>query len=483
MKRGQPNGLRFVSIAVGCLAALVWSGVASAQPRIIPEPDAPRAPGRPYVATGIPDRIVLSPGADPAREMGVAYRTDAREPVAAAEIAMETAGPSIDANVNSVTGVSRPINTENGGAIYHQIRFKDLTPDTAYAYRVRGAEGWSEWFSFRTASAAKDPFRFVYFGDMQNGILDRGARVARRAIAHAQSPSLVVHAGDLVASRDDMSHDDEWGEWTAAAGFNLASIPQLPAAGNHEYLDALNEDDSETRVLAHHWPLQFALPGNGADQAKESTYFVDYQGVRFIVLDGTSAIDLGTLETQTAWLERALSEARDRWTIVVMHQPIFTCARPLDTEPLNARWRPVLEAGGADLVLQGHDHCYARWADPPAADAPAKRRAATRTLEGPVYVVSVAGTKMYGLNDRVRTQSDRWAEDTQLYQIVDVDGDRISFNAYLPTGALYDSFELTRRRDGRNRLTDRAAGLGAARTCKPDGTGPDGMPCTAEPKD
>src|SRR5690606_39052652 len=114
-----------------------------------------------------------------------------------------------------------------------------------------------------TASAEAQPFRFLYFGDMQNNILSIASRVIRQAFHATAAPALVVHAGDLVAQRDNLAHDDEWGEWTQAGGYNYSIVPQLPATGNHEYADTLLPDGSEGRVLGPHWPRQFALPANG----------------------------------------------------------------------------------------------------------------------------------------------------------------------------------------------------------------------------
>jgi hypothetical protein len=465
------------AVALAMLAGATASSQAQ-QPTIVAEPDAPRAPGADYSARGLPDRIVLTPGADPARAISVSFRTDVRQASAVAELAQGVAGPSPEALARTIAGVSAPISTANGEAIYHQVRFENLTPDTPYVYRVRGAEGWSEWFAFRTAAADARAFRFIYVGDMQNSILDRGSRVIRQALLNAPRAALVLHAGDLVAQRDDMVHDDEWGEWNAAGGFAYAMTLQAPAPGNHEYLDALTASGEETRVLGPHWPLQFALPDNGAPGVERTSYYFDYQGVRFVIADVTAALDLGALDSQTAWLDRTLAEAGDRWTIVLMHQPMLTCHREENTEPVSSRWRPIFEARGVDLVVQGHDHCYGRWSDPPdPPGAQPLRRPSPRTLNGPVYVVSVAGSKMYTLNARVRLQADRWGEDTQLYQVVDIDGDRLRFAAYTAVGELYDGFDLVRRRDGRNRLIERPS-PSQPRVCEA-GLGPDRAPCSA----
>jgi hypothetical protein len=133
------------------------------------------------------------------------------------------------------------------------------------------------------------------------------------------------------------------------------------------------------------------------------------------------------------------------------------------------------------MVLQGHDHCYGRVSDPAGAEASRANSDAGRP-QGPVYVVSVTGSKMYGLNDRADTQPVRAAENTELYQLIDVEADRLVFRAFTATGRLYDAFTLTKGEDGLNRLIETEETLLAARRCDGE-AGPDDRPCTAEIKD
>ena len=455
-------------------AALVAAAPVSAQTNA----PVPRTAGTPYAPRSIPDRIVLTAGADPAHEMAVAFRTDRGQATAEAQIAPAVDGPTLERMARVVTGTTRPNDSANGAANYHQVRFTGLEPDRAYTYRVKGAAGWSEWLQFRTAAAELKPFRFLYLGDTQNGILTYASRVIRQGFQAGQI-ALTVHAGDLAAQRDDLDHDDEWGEWNQAGGYNYAQTPQLPATGNHEYVDTTRPDGTESRKLGPYWPLQFALPANGVEPVKATTYYVDYQGVRFIILDGTAALDLGALDVQTKWLDATLAASKAKWNVVLFHQPIYTCARPNDTAELKAAWKPVFEARKVDLVLQGHDHCYSRLTAEAGREAGRAARASGAT-QGPVYLVSVTGSKMYALNDRASTQPDRVAEATQLFQIVDVEADRLKFRTYTASGRAYDGFDLVRGGDGRNRLTE-IDGLIPVRTCK--GTeGPDGGPCVARGK-
>lgn len=470
---------------VAMLACTLIAEAASAQVVAPPDPDPlpppAHAPSGRWAAKGWADRIVLSPAADAARGAAVAWRTDTRQTIAQAQIAQEIDGPLLGFTARDVSGTTAPIKNENGQALYHQVRFEGLEPGTRYVYRVRAADGWSEWLPFRTASAAFAPFRFIYLGDTQNDILEIGSRVIRSSLKEAGPAALIVHAGDLVAQRETKVHDDEWGEWTEAGGRAFAMTPQLPATGNHEYVDQILEDGSESRRLGPHWTLQFALPGNGAPGVEKTSYYIDYQGVRFIVLDGTAAIDLGASGSQTRWLDETLATSSARWNVALFHQPIYTCARPEDTEELKAAWQPIFDARRIDLVLQGHDHCYGRVSNPAGAEASRADSAAGRP-QGPVYVVSVTGSKMYGLNDRADTQPVRAAENTELYQLIDVEAERLNFRAFTATGKLYDAFTLVKGEDGLNRLIETEDTVLAARRC--DGAaGPDDRPCTAEIKD
>lgn len=463
----------FTPIALGALA-LCLMAPASAQDTV------PRSAGTPYAARNLPDRIMLTPSADPAHGMAVSWRTDVAQVTSEAQIAVAVDGPTLEENARVVTGASgAPKGSVNGPALYHQVRFDTLTPDTVYAYRLKGSAGWTEWLQFRTASLEAKPFRFLYLGDIQNGILTYASRVIRQAFHANGGIELVLHAGDLAAQRDDLDHDDEWGEFNEAGGYNWGIVPQVPATGNHEYLDVAGPDGAESRRLGPYWPLQFALPSNGAPGVKATTYFLDYQGVRFIVLDGTSAIDLGTQRQQTRWLDATLASSKAKWNVVLFHQPVFTCARPQDTSEIKSAWKPVFDSRKVDLVLQGHDHCYSRLTSEAGREASAAMRADGK-VQGPVYLVSVTGSKMYGLNDRARTQPDKTAEATELYQVVDVAGDRLKFRTFTASGKLYDGFDLERREDG-NHLVEVDEPMLAVRTCTGE-VGPDGGQCVARAK-
>jgi 3',5'-cyclic AMP phosphodiesterase CpdA len=295
-----------------------------------------------------------------------------------------------------------------------------LEPDTLYAYRVGDGVRWSEWNQFRTASAKPAPFSFIYLGDEQNNLLSSCARVLRQAFRQAPDARFIVHAGDLTNSANV---DDEWREWHEVGGWLNAMVPSVPTPGNHQY-GRFGEDPSAPSELTRHWKPQFALPLNGPAGLEESTYWFDYQGVRVISLNSCER-----QQEQVPWLTRVLEDNPNRWTVITFHHPIYSGAKGRDNKELRDAWKPIFERFKVDLVLQGHDHVYARSKPEPGSKSPV-----------PVYVVSVCGQKMYDLKPGISTV--RAGEDTQLYQVITVDGARLELAAYTASGELYDRFEL-----------------------------------------
>ena len=106
--------------------------------------------------------------------------------------------------------------------------------------------------------------------------------------------------------------------------------------------------------------------------------------------------------------------------------------------------KPIYDKYRVDLVLTGHDHSYGR-SNVVAGE--------NRRDGGTVYVVSVSGPKMYQVTPAEWMQ--RKAEDTQLYQIIRFEGDRLMYESRTARGTLYDAFELRKRRNAANTLINR----------------------------
>ena len=203
-------------------------------------------------------------------------------------------------------------------------------------------------------------------------------------------------------------------------------------------------------TITGHWRAQFNLPQNGPAGLEETAYYIDYQGARIISLNSNEGQD-----KQAEWLHEILGRNPNRWTIITFHHPIYSSAKERDNVKIRKLWQPIFDKYHVDLVLQGHDHTYART----GLETTALEDSNGSTLvpeSGTVYVNSVAGPKQYSL-DRKPSQK-RTAEGTQLYQVISIDGDSLRLEARTALGDLYDAFALKKRPGQPNQLIEQGPG-------------------------
>ncbi|WP_230280658.1 metallophosphoesterase family protein [Croceicoccus sp. Ery15] len=386
-------------------------------------------------ATVAPERIILNLTEDTAHEMAISWRS-APGLVGKVEFAVATAGPDFAKSpmvVAAVTDDATYAVQENPAfsAAYHSAVLRDLQPETVYAYRVGDGTNWSEWFQFRTGSETLKPFSFIYLGDMQNNVLSEASRTLRMAFRMGGEAAFVIHAGDLINRHNS---DREWGEWFAAGGFHYAQTPQMPTPGNHEY--GKDEVAAAGSSVTGQWRRQFTLPENGPaglEDGAETYWHTDYQGLRLISIDSPQLDRNDEARAETlAWLEGLLVDNPNRWTVIFLHFPLFSSEPDRDNPKIRAALKPLIDKYGVDLVLQGHDHGYARGsidANGPADDG-----------EGATYVVSVAGPKMYEVGKL--DWAHRSASRTQSFQLIDVNGDELVYRSFTANGDTLDAVTL-----------------------------------------
>jgi len=394
-----------------------------------------RVQAQDFAPKNYPDRVILTWTEHPAVSQTVTWRTDTTILAAKAQIKAEDASPAMEEAITSYDADSRLLAGGNAytTANYHHVTFKNLKPGTVYAYRVGAGEYWSEWFQFTTAAQTDKPFSFIYLGDAQNDIRSKWSRVIRKAFSHQPDARFIIHTGDLINRSND---DKEWGEWHYGGGFINGMIPSIPSPGNHEYV----RNTKRELVLDPHWAAQYTLPANGPKGLETSVYYVDYQNVRVISLDSQLIIlDEASAKLQFQWLEKVLKENTNLWTVITFHHPIFSTAKSRDNKEFRERFKPLFDRYHVDLVLQGHDHTYSRGQNLP-------RGLSGREAGGPVYLVSVAGPKMY------KVDGSKWMnvslENTQLFQLVHINGEELKFEAYKTSGELFDAFSL--KKENRN---------------------------------
>ena len=411
--------VRWMGLGASALVLLMGYQVTGQKDRRVPDAVI-------YRATPVPDRIILTWAGDPATSAAVTWRTDATVPAGVAQIAVAEDGPGFVKKAKVVNA-----SMEKGTEHYHSARFTGLTPATQYVYRVGDGANWSDWNQFLTASAEPAPLEFIYVGDAQNDIYSLWSRLIRNGYSEAPKSRFILHAGDLV-NRGIV--DSEWGEWHAAAGWINRSVFTVPTPGNHEY--PTGED--KTKKLTGHWRKQFTLPENGIKGLEESNYWFDIQGVRIVSMNSNER-----QKEQVEWLDKLLADNPNKWTILTFHHPILSTAKGRDNKELREMWQPIFDKYRVDMVLTGHDHTYGR----------SNVTTGTSAVQGgTVYVVSVSGPKMYSLEKEPWMQ--RAAEDTQLYQIIRIDGKQLRYEARTARGVIYDAFTLNKVNGKPNKISN-----------------------------
>nr|WP_293296133.1 metallophosphoesterase family protein [Allomuricauda sp.] len=407
----------------------------------------------------VPDRVIANLPENAATTLAVNWRTNQQIDTAYLEVAVATDGPEfklgdvqrINASTQKFENKHERHNEPLVKANFHSASITDLQPNTTYVYRVGtdmfGTDGdklWSEWFQYTTASDKEgEEFSFIYFGDAQNDVKSMWSRVIRNSYKKFPSVDFMLHAGDLINSQDS---NLEWGEWFHAGSFIHATVPSMMTPGNHEY---------RGEELTTLWKPQFNLPKNGPkglESVSETTYVLDYQDLKIVSIDAV-LFDRNeeSREPQVQWLDSVLASNTKKWTALTMHFPLYTPAqRREDNAALIENLKPLIDKYKVDLVLQGHDHTYAR-----GQISNESSGVTTMSDAGTIYAVSVSGPKMYESTNK--DWIERRGEFTQLFQIITIKGDKLSYEAYTPIGTLYDAFDLIKKGEKKqliNRIPD-----------------------------
>ena len=383
----------------------------------------------------IPSRVALNWSDDPTVSVSVTWRTSTEIEAAYAEIAVADASANFTTWRTQVTAKTEKWSQNTYSAHFHSVTFSDLKPDTLYAYRVGSEKIWSAWYQFRTAKTNSNSFSFIYFGDAQNNLLSLWSRVIRASILDVPKANFLLHAGDLV---NRANNDSDWEEWFQAGSWIHAQLPIIATPGNHEY----RTDSTGKRNLSTLWRPHFTLPQNGPEGLEETVYFVDYQGARIISLNSNQ-----DLIKQANWLDNVLTKNPNNWSFLTFHHPVYSASKGRDNKDLRELWKPIIDKHQVDLVLTGHDHSYGR------GNNIGNGVNVRDEKNGTVYVVSVSGPKQYQLRE------DRWmtraAENTQLYQVINVNGDVLNYRAMTATGEIYDEFDLIKQKGLPNKLVEK----------------------------
>ncbi len=173
----------------------------------------------------------------------------------------------------------------------------------------------------------------------------------------------------------------------------------LPALGNHDYLT----EDAEG---------YFEYFGDRAGDPTKGYYSVDVGDWHLVILNSNCSEvgGCGTDSPQVEWLRQDLEASEARCTAAVWHHPRFSSGHHGSDEDYIAFWQALYDAG-AEIVMNGHDHNYERFAPQSPLGAPDPDHGITQ------FVVGTGGK---GLRDMEAMEANTVVHDTENWGVLEL---------------------------------------------------------------
>ena len=183
------------------------------------------------------------------------------------------------------------------------------------------------------------------------------------------SPQIFVGAGDIAACDSNSQATARLLDGIGGTVFTL---------GDNAYFSGSARDyrDCYDPTWGRHRDRTRPVPGNHDYETAGASAYFDYfganagpSGVGYYSFDiGSwhavalnSNLPAGAGSTQAAWLASDLASHPARCTIAYFHHPLFTSGPDGPTPAMREVWR-ILYSAGAEIVMNGHEHYYERFA-------------------------------------------------------------------------------------------------------------------------
>ncbi len=239
-----------------------------------------------------------------------------------------------------------------------RVSLSNLQPDTEYIYRINKGDGtYSETYKFKTAKNDGSKTSFLAMSDIHYwAILDEetgeykshGSEISEviinKAIERNPNIGFIATAGDII---DRGGSVPSWEQFFKCST-SLKYLPRVSVAGNHEYYYSGTGQTDYKYQKAH-----VATPYNGPSSHIGVSGYTVYNDVLFIVFDNEKSVDR---DVQLAWLENVLETVEAKYTIIMMHHPIYYPAEGPNATDRDEELMGILEKYCVDLAISGHYH-------------------------------------------------------------------------------------------------------------------------------
>lgn len=248
------------------------------------------------------------------------------------------------------------------GYYVNHVDLSGLTPSTKYTYTISAGGKTSKEYTYETPAFGSDSFSFAAVGDPQlyakslDANIEGWTKTVNEVLSDGTDYSFLFSLGDQI------------NEYYAADGSNLDKVEaEYSGFFNNESLSSIalatlvgNHDNGNNSTL---YTEHFQMPGvtaYGQNKEGDGDYSFTYGGVQFMVLNTSNL----SIADHKAFLEETLKKNPDaNWNVVCFHKSVYSVATHVtedDIVALRNGLSPIFKELGIDVVLQGHDHVYAR---------------------------------------------------------------------------------------------------------------------------
>lgn len=161
-----------------------------------------------------------------------------------------------------------------------------------------------------------------------------------------------------------------------------------PTPGNHDY-------DTDNSARGYYSYFGFRANPLGT----QGYYSYDVGDWHVIALNSALPNGVGFGAAQIAWLQNELATNRAKCTAAIWHHPLFSSGPNGPNRYAKAVW-DLLYQYNADLIVNGHDHLYERF----APQDPDGRRDPVRGIRQ--FTVGTGGAQLYGFTPNISPNSE-----------------------------------------------------------------------------
>jgi hypothetical protein len=254
----------------------------------------------------------------------------------------------------------------------HVVELGSLTPDSRYVYsvgstaEVMAGDDPDHFFRTLPVSGTRRPYRIWAIGD--SGTADSKSR----AVRNAYKATMPYAETDIWLMLGDNAYPDGSDSDHQAAVFDtfpdiLRSNVLWPTFGNHDAHTA-SSGPPVSGVYYDVFTMPTAGEAGGLTSGTEAYYAFDHGNIHFVSLNSQD-VDREPGSDMLVWLEQDLAATLQDWIIAFWHHTPYSKGHHDSDVPSDSGGRmwdmreyvlPILEAGGVDLALVGHNHTYER---------------------------------------------------------------------------------------------------------------------------